>query len=105
MFRDRVSTKVLNQRGDRPDVEGAKDISEQWCARKQSTCFRGTNSAGLVSAMTEPAISEMQAANTVKRIRGYFESKRIEIEGKRAFRREARLAKVVMVGRGTGGSD
>ena len=31
--------------------------------------------------MTEPTISEMQAANTVKRIRGYFESKRMEIEG------------------------
>ena len=45
--------------------------------------------------MTEPTISEMQAANTVKRIRGYFESKRMEIEGKRAFRRDARLAKVV----------
>ena len=47
------------------------------------------------AAMTEPTISEMQAANTVNRIRGYFESKRMEIEGKRAFRREARLAKVV----------
>ena len=45
--------------------------------------------------MTEPTISEMQAANTVKRIRGYFESKRMEIEGKRAFRSDARLAKVV----------
>ena len=48
------------------------------------------------AAMTEPKISEMQAANTVNRIRGYFESKRMEIEGNsRAFRREAQLAKVV----------
>ena len=31
----------------------------------------------------------------MKRIRGYFEAKRLIIEGKRAFRREARLAKVV----------
>ena len=45
--------------------------------------------------MTELTIEEEQAAHTVKNIRGYFESKRQGIEGKRAFRREARLAKVV----------
>ena len=55
--------------------------------------------------MTERAIEEAQAANTVKRIRGYFEAKRLIIEGKRAFRREARLAKVVRLAGELSGSD